>query len=69
MDHREEPTKDLSFWRKLIKEQPRRSAGGPTGWRFSLLRGMLNTGAMILQELWEDFVKGSWPEEIKRIMR
>lgn len=32
----EEVTKDVGFWEKLIREQPRRSSGGPTGWRFSL---------------------------------
>lgn len=58
---KEYSSKDARFWRKLIKEQPRRSAGGPTGWRFSILQRMLETSVELLQELWLDFVTGEWP--------
>lgn len=47
---KEECPKDKAFWRKLIKEQPRRSSGGPTGWRFSLLQGIIETAIEIMQE-------------------
>lgn len=66
---KEEPVKDLGFWEKLIREQPRRSSGGPTGWRFSLLKLRLKTSAEILQELWIDFVSGTWTPEVRQLMR
>lgn len=69
LGHTEEVVKDTAFWEKLIREQPRRSSGGPTGWRFSLLKQRLRTSAELLQELWIDFTNGNWSPEVRRLMR
>lgn len=58
-----------SEWRKLIREGSRRSSGGPSGWRFSLLRSIEPAAINLLQALWTPFTTNDLDEESRQILR
>lgn len=65
------PPDSLPFKRlaALIRRQSKRSSGGPSGWTFELMRRLEDTGTRLIQAMWEPFVRGTLPREVRDIFR
>lgn len=56
-------------WRKLIRQLPIRSSGGPSGLRFSILKDLGEVGIDVAETYWEDFSAGRLSPSTRQLFR
>lgn len=57
------------IWRKLIRQLPLRSSGGPSGLRFSILRDLGEIAIDLAQTYWEEFSTGALTANTRGLFR